>query len=184
MCPEEHILSAYLDGEVEPPWRPRIEDHLRDCASCRQALEEMQWVRERMRAQEGPDHRPALERFRTELSLRRGLTWPARLGFWRRKVSIPLPVAVLAAALIFLLGASLLLLQSRMEFRRMSIKREPSGVTEVHVAAPIEDLEVLLKALDKEMPTREIVITLPKDSRFLIMGEPKILRAADFIRSQ
>jgi hypothetical protein len=64
----------------------------------------------------------------------------------------------------------------------MSIKKQPSGVTEVQVAAPIEDLEQLLKSLDREPGNQQIIITLPEDTEFLQFSEPKMLRADEYSR--
>jgi hypothetical protein len=96
---------------------------------------------------------------------------------------MPVP-AIAAMFLIFLgMGGMLIFLSTRPNFPFMSIKRQPSGVTEVQVAAPIEDLEQLLKSLDREPGNQQIIITLPSDTKFLHLGEPKMLRAEEYNRS-
>jgi len=35
MCPDETLLTAYVDDEVPSPWKERIEAHLDQCARCR-----------------------------------------------------------------------------------------------------------------------------------------------------
>ena len=39
MCPENEILSAYIDGEVPFPWNKQIEEHLASCKTCKQKVE-------------------------------------------------------------------------------------------------------------------------------------------------
>ncbi|MCX7775736.1 MAG: zf-HC2 domain-containing protein [Spirochaetaceae bacterium] len=34
MCPDESLISAYVDGEVPSPWRERLELHFRQCNHC------------------------------------------------------------------------------------------------------------------------------------------------------
>lgn len=38
------LLSAYLDDEVTPPERARVETHLLTCAPCREELESLRWT--------------------------------------------------------------------------------------------------------------------------------------------
>ena len=103
---------------------------------------------------------------------------------WRTRISVPLP-AVAAMLVLFLgMGGVLIYFSTRPNFPFMSIKREPSGVTEVQVAAPIEDLEQLLRSLDREAVNQEIIINLPEDTEFLQFGEPKMLRADEYSRRQ
>ena len=81
------------------------------------------------------------------------------------------------------MGGLLVFLGTRPNFPFMSIHRQPSGVTEVHVAAPIEELEQLLLSLDREGVSQEIIINLPSETKFLQIGEPKMLRADEYSRS-
>jgi anti-sigma factor RsiW len=42
-CDEvEHMISAYVDGELEAGARRRLEAHLQECPRCREELEEVQ----------------------------------------------------------------------------------------------------------------------------------------------
>jgi len=40
-CPDAVEMSAYLEGRLNSAESRLIEDHLRDCASCAQAVEEL-----------------------------------------------------------------------------------------------------------------------------------------------
>ncbi|GAG53045.1 unnamed protein product, partial [marine sediment metagenome] len=155
MCPEAETLSAYIDGEIETPWKQRIAEHIQGCISCQKLVEELLQVRNILHEDKEPSFESLLERLKEKIAraeLRRGLD---HVSFWEKKVALPLPVAGIAALLILLLGISLIFLSVRPDYRRMSIKRGPSGTTEVQVAAPIEDLELLLKSLDDQVFKQE-----------------------------
>jgi hypothetical protein len=182
-CPNPDLLSAFFDGEVESPWVEKIQEHVEACNRCQEVMERLRFVHKVLLADEEPSLEGALERTRKRLPSRRSSRlWP-RHPLWRARIGVPLP-AIAAMFLVFLgMGGLLIFLGTRPNFPFMSIKRQPSGVTEVQVAAPIEDLEQLLKSLDQEPGNQQIVITLPEDTEFLKFGEPKMLRADEYIRS-
>ena len=105
-----------------------------------------------------------------------------RLPIWRRRIALPLPAAAAAAVLILALALALGVTSTRGGMRRMSIRRGPAGMTEVEVAAPVGDLERLLRSLDQQSPGQQVIITLPPHSNLLLMGAPRLLREADFGR--
>lgn len=41
MCLDDQILSCYVDGELEEPWKSQVEEHLVWCNSCSKRLEEL-----------------------------------------------------------------------------------------------------------------------------------------------
>ena len=43
-CPDHESLSAFVDGELDPPATAFIERHLEDCAACREFVAEMRWL--------------------------------------------------------------------------------------------------------------------------------------------
>ena len=46
MHPDEFKLTAYAVGELEPAEQTTLEEHLRDCAACRVAVDEARaWAR-------------------------------------------------------------------------------------------------------------------------------------------
>jgi hypothetical protein len=134
-------------------------------------------------ADEEPPVEGPLERTRERLQTPRPIQVRHRSRrLWRRRISLPVP-ALAAMFFVFLgMGGLLIFLSTRPNFPFMSIKKQPSGVTEVQVAAPIEDLEQLLKSLDREPGNQQIIITLPEDTEFLQFSEPKMLRADEYSR--
>jgi hypothetical protein len=182
-CPNPDLLSAFFDGEVESPWSESIEEHVEACHRCRQTMAGLESLREVLRADEEPPVEGPLERTRERLQSRRSpRVWRRRHPLWRTRISVPVP-AIAAMFLVFVgMGGLLIFLSVRPNFPFMSIKRQPSGITEVQVAAPIEDLEQLLKSLDREPGNQQLVIILPADTEFLKFGEPRMLRADEYSR--
>lgn len=43
-CPEQEMLSAFADDELEPSARAEIERHLTGCTACREFVEQMRWI--------------------------------------------------------------------------------------------------------------------------------------------
>jgi hypothetical protein len=134
-------------------------------------------------ADEEPSVEEPLRRTRERLqSGRSSRLWHRRRRLWRMRISVPVP-AMAAMFVVFLgMGGLLIFLSTRPNFPFMSIKKQPSGITEVQVAAPIEDLEQLLKSLDQGPGNEHILITLPEDTEFLYLGEPRMLRADEYSR--
>lgn len=96
-------LSLYLDGELDPAGRARVEEHLASCAPCRATLEAFTKVRELLR-DEGGLAAPADE-LAQRRALREILRSRAPEPLWRRPVVLPAPgFAALVAALLVAFG--------------------------------------------------------------------------------
>ena len=61
------------------------------------------------------------------------------------------------------------------DFRLMQLSTSPTGATEVKLAAPIEEIERIISGLNAEL-SNPVLIQLPSDSRFRMVGRPAILR--------
>jgi len=180
-CPNPDLLSAFFDGEVESPWSERIQRHVEACRSCQLTVARLQALRQTLLADEEPPVEGPFERTRQRLQSRRSAGWRHhRRPLWRTRISIPVPAIAAVFAVLLGMGGLLVFLGTRPNFPFMSIKRQPSGITEVQVAAPIEDLEQLLKSLGSEPGHEQIIITLPEDTEFLQFGEPRMLRADEY----
>ncbi|MGO9411642.1 MAG: anti-sigma factor family protein [Spirochaetia bacterium] len=179
MCPDRQIISAYLDGEIEAPWDTAITEHLASCETCRSLHARLAETRRVLREEPLSDWQAPLERVRRAL---RTQTPPPRreTPVWGRKVSVPLPVAALAAALVLIFGAALAVTQLRPHVGLVRITKAPAGGTEIQISAPISELETLLKSVGAEDTSREDVILLPKNVRLLPVGEPRMGKATEF----
>ena len=38
-CPDKDLYSAYVDGELQSPWKEKIEEHLVSCEKCRSVVD-------------------------------------------------------------------------------------------------------------------------------------------------
>jgi anti-sigma factor RsiW len=185
-CPNGELISAFFDGEVDPPWSRRIEAHVAACRRCQARLVSLRRLQAALRGAEEPACQAALQRGRQRLlpSPAAGAAprQSARRALWRTRVSLPLPAAAAVLALVLGLGALSVFLYVRPDIRTFSIRRGPAGMTEVRVAAPMKDLEALLKSLGTSSYSQEVVITLPADTDFALYGQPRMLRAAEYRR--
>jgi anti-sigma factor RsiW len=48
MCVDDELLNTYLDGELAEPWRTQVEEHLGYCNACRQRLEQLRSLHEKI----------------------------------------------------------------------------------------------------------------------------------------
>ncbi len=175
-CPAGETLSAFVDGEVQAPWDQSLARHLEVCPACLEAVSRFRRLRELLARDPLPE--PGLP----PLPERRERAQPVPV--WKRRIALPLPAAAAAGLAILALGVALTFVAGRATLPWMRIRHAPTGATEVIVAAPIDDLEQLLRTLDQPSQTTGLVIQLPADSRLLMMGEPQLVREADYSRGR
>jgi predicted anti-sigma-YlaC factor YlaD len=183
MCPDREILSAYLDGEVNPPWDAVIADHVASCVECRGEVARMEATQRALRREAAGDWKEPMERVRRRLLAREPRPAP-RTAVWRRQVSLPLPVAALVAVLFVSLGVSLILIASRHDMGYIRITKAPAGGTEYQFAVPYDKVEMLLKSVGGGDANIESVMTLPKDVKLVPVGEPRMGKATEFPRKK
>jgi predicted anti-sigma-YlaC factor YlaD len=181
MCPDREILSAYIDGEIPAPWDGVIAEHVESCATCRALHARLEETRRILR--EPVDLLEPMERVRQRILA----SPPARsrvISPWRRQVSLPLPVAAVAALLLLTLGVALAMSIARTNVGFIRVTRAPTGGTEYQFAVPADKAEALLKQLGGEEVSREDVITLPKNVKLLPVGQPKMGTETEFLRKK
>ena len=183
MCPDPQTLSAFFDGELSSHWVKEVEAHLSNCSECQNKISRLQKYRETLHEAEESIYTGSMDRVWNRLKEYREQAAAKQAPLITRRIQVPLPLAAAAVALLVLLGFSSIFLMARGNLRMMKIITEPSGSKEIQVAAPIEDLEVILKSLDSHGFKKETLIELPGNSQFIILGEPVLLRADEFTRS-
>lgn len=186
MCPDESTLSCYLDGEVEYVWHTRIEEHLKDCAACQDKFSTLRSMKRVLLDDDEPDHHQSMTRVAQRIELARDSQMVTSSPLKKYRVVLPVPVVIAASIVALFLGFFIALFTQNSDLRTMQIMKEASGTT-LKVAAPIEDLEQLIRALGSEFD-REIVIQLPelpKESVFFMVNEePKFLSEAEFVKEK
>jgi len=113
MCPDESLLTAYVDNEVPSPWKERIEMHLGQCERCANRVAQYRALKLALKAADvfdAPQREEAAKRIQASLrsitdesshSLRTEAIferYPLFSALMSRRISVPLPV--LAASLL------------------------------------------------------------------------------------
>ncbi|HET7294849.1 MAG TPA: zf-HC2 domain-containing protein, partial [Vicinamibacteria bacterium] len=91
MSCEPERITGWVDGELGPEDRARVDEHLRSCAACREQAEEEKALRARLRALPDVEPPAAVER-RLRARLRRARPSPSR-------VLLPVAATLVAVAL-------------------------------------------------------------------------------------
>jgi anti-sigma factor RsiW len=92
------MLSAFQDGELEPPRRREVERHLHDCAACRRELDGLRELERRLRLEPAP----AADPFFTGRVMANLRPLPAARRRW-----LPAAAYALVFAAVFLAGFAL-----------------------------------------------------------------------------
>lgn len=183
MCPDREILSAYFDGEIPAPWAREVAAHAASCERCRGLLARLESTRRALVGEDDGEWRVAMERVRRRILAPAPFPRP-RVPVWRRPVSLPLPIAVLAAALLLTFGISLAVLATRQNMGYIRVTKAPAGGTEYQFAVPYDKVEALLKSMGGAEATVESVMTIPKSVKLVPVGEPRMGKAREFARKK
>lgn len=181
MCPDRTMLSAYIDGEIGVPWDEAIAAHAASCVRCGAILDGLRETRQALHGEGEPDWKGPMERVRRGI-LAHAAARQAPPPLWRRMVLVPIPLAALAAVFVLCLGVALAIALFRPNVGLVRITKVPTGVTEIQIAAPIGDLEALIRLIGGEDPSNEDIITLPKNLRLIPVGEPRMGKAGEFTK--
>lgn len=201
MCFSEEILSAYIDGELDPVRAAEVERHLKSCRECSSRAGYYRTMRELLLGNAGLDEKKLATssqevRQRLQVQLRREEK-SIGLPFWQRRLVVPMP---LAAAVLFLFGlvlaalvvqsadrlpdgAGVLVTQQTGEVSGdagVSFSMETTGGASTQAETP--QLEELIRFLSSKGAAVEVKIELPGSSRFEVIGEPQLIRASDYRR--
>jgi hypothetical protein len=187
MCPNHEILSVYCDQELPSPWKEKMEAHLGICPECKTRLEqyrafslagggypysdaEVEAAKERVWRNLSPLVQERSREIRTGEK--------ARSPLWRRSVSLPLPVAAVAAAVMLVLAVMLT--------KGLSgpVRQDPaiagSRGLDIQGIIPVSGMNDILQYLGNEGPDDMVIIYLPESRRFTSSGEPVIVKEADY----
>ena len=182
MCPDHEILSAYFDGEVPSPWDRDIAAHVAGCELCTAALGALERTRHVL-SEEAVSWRAPMERVRRRILAHEPYE-RMQVPVWRRQISLPAPVAILAATLLLVFGISLAVLATRQTMGFIRITKAPAGGTEYQFAVPYDKVEALLKSVGGNDANIESVMTIPKNVRLTPVGEPRMGKADEFLRQK
>ncbi len=100
MCVDDELLSTYLDGELDEPWRTQVAEHLQYCQACRLRLGQLEALHEKLQSVALTEGEMEGSRERV-MAFFEATKFPAvdtKLSFWRRKLELKLGPALLSAA--------------------------------------------------------------------------------------
>jgi anti-sigma factor RsiW len=181
-CPDREVLSVYFDGELDSPWKEKLETHLETCGPCRARLEAYRLARETFAPGAIPGYAASMERVwnRVAPSFAKaaGPKKPtAGRRFWTASVRLPLPLAAAAGLALVLAVAAL----AALRIPRAASEPQLAGM-HVQDLTPIQDMASLLSYLDSVDAPDMVIINLP-NTTFKSADEPQMLRAADYTRA-
>ncbi len=191
MCPKDELLSAYLDREIEEPWKGRLAAHLHVCERCRRRLASLQAVSARLQRESIPGlaEEEIVVRRRVVAALtgrrkgdaafyfeeERHIRSDGRVPFWRRQVLLPLPMLAAGLAAMFVLVASLFFFVGRSGNELQQARNELEKLKTVHVYYPVQNPVELMQAISDRNTGGDIIIRLPEDDTFRVSGEPEVI---------
>ncbi|HET7620120.1 MAG TPA: zf-HC2 domain-containing protein [Vicinamibacterales bacterium] len=168
-------VALYFYGELDPAERERMAAHLRECAECRQALEDLRVVREALARQPRVDAPPAGDwsGFMRRLELATSATTASAPVSHRSR---PTPVAAwiaIAATLVLAAGGVLFVARARPTPAAPVAAR--TTVTAPPVSRPSVPAEAAFKTLSEQHLERSKLVVLGLATR-----DPETTRPADW----
>jgi hypothetical protein len=197
MCPDQQLLSIYVDGELPSPWDEKMNLHLQECPTCREKVEKFKQLRELINKYPSAKKTNEEELLKSKEKIWRRIEEKRRFTtavtvpyprIWQRRISIPLPVAAAAAIIIALItiffsrGGQIL----NNGFAGKKANPEANFILAAEEEIPgiiptATDLNGVLQYLGADS-SNIIILQLPESKSFSRSGEPAIIRAADYSR--
>jgi len=195
MCPDPQLLSIYMDGELPSPWKEKLESHLAECSMCREKLENLKGLFNKIDAlEEQKLMEETKDKIWRKLQLRRQMGTIRRRSrvygnsVWQRKISVPLPAAAAAAIVVMFMVALWGRSGSVNNNGFASLPVDPSEKVNYTLAAQEEEIPNIIPAADMGNVLQYlgsdraeiIILQLPENSNFFRVGDPAMVRAADY----
>lgn len=181
MCPDNELISAYFDNELDRQWSDGFESHLGECEKCRGKFDDYQRLNVLLGKSVVPGEAEMKARMLGVIERRQSVIYPD--NFWKRHINISIPVLMAAAALMIVFFAGLML--GLLPFQSQS----PQLVEEIETDTPdifvqvinLEDAAAYILSDDSGF---DLLITIPSSETLSVSGEPQMIREADYKRGQ
>ena len=195
MCPENQVYSLYIDNELPSPWKEKFETHFASCAHCQAQLEKYKAIQnimqeDRIEVSQEMESR-VWDRIHAKNHKELAFNNQRNRNFWRNSVSVPLP-AVAAAAAVLIFAAFLALqnprttpvLQDFESAMAQGVQGFGNGnnLQEMISVNDMQNMNDVLQYLSREDTSDFLIIRLPDYREFSSIGEPELVRAADYSR--
>jgi len=183
MCPDDALLSAFVDGEVPPPWKERMESHVAGCAACARKVSGMRALGTELRSLETGTEAAILAAAKARIGASIDFGMSARpsgrslaeriLDFWSRRVALPMPaLAAGLLAIVFFAGLTFGIITPFAKASRLmasaSTVISPNSAT----------LEMMAQYM-KQSSVQPVMIEMPKESEFSQLGNPVVMTSFD-----
>ena len=194
MCYDDQIISAYVDGELEEPLHTKAKNHIEGCERCRKVVAEYRALQELFTATRSQTTETTLEtrerKTRVWGEIQRHTRRESVQDFWHRRVQVPMPLA--AGVLVAMIALVLTLVFNPLSTGQQSVPLALQGddtIPEVpseyvSPANTMPEIEQLVRFLSDQGAAIEVKIQLPSTSKIQVSGEPQLLRAAEYRRSE
>ncbi len=182
MCIDDQDLSAYIDKELTTSQMLSIKEHLKICDNCRKRVHTLKMLRNKLKTFGVESDQFVKENVWTRLV--HSTSANKELDFWHRRFILP-PSLVVGYSFAFLavIGIGLLLLipdKNKTNYVVNNFETQFDS-EKFPVEIPIDNIETILAYFDIHDEPLEVSIQLPDASSFIIQGEPRFLRKADYI---
>jgi hypothetical protein len=195
MCPDRQIISVYVDNELPSPWKEKLEFHVAECQGCRDQIGLYSSIHDRIIGLPSDPvvSLPPAESFDSDLEGAKARVWknlvkdiaPRRQPSgikrpWRLTMPVPAAVAALTAvALLAAVAGGSMLSPAQKDSGMATLRTDMQGIL------PVVDMAGVLQYLETQEGSADIVIIrLPESRNFIPTGEPALVRAADYMRSE
>ncbi len=183
MCPDEALLSAFVDEEVPSPWKERMEIHISACERCSAKTAALRSLRRSLLACDDEATMKALAEAKLRIADSIDFGMPKRGSgegiagrldrFWTKRVPMPVPMlAAAAAVLVFLVGMSFSVFSS--------LSRSSGAMASASrlISPQPASFEMLTQSL-RQYSAQPIMIEMPQESLFSQLGNPVIVSSQD-----
>lgn len=174
MCPNEQLLSAFFDGEIEPPYQNSLAEHVESCGSCSGRIERYSTVQKLLKDDEVPGLEESRKRVLERVYEARSVSdkESAKNRFWRRKIVLPLPIAAAAGIMFFLFVGGMTLISLRGTPSSFIVDQR-STLPAMNITS--KELAELRELLESNELVVEVNLKLPEEKDFIIIGEPQLM---------
>ncbi len=180
-CPDRKLLSVYADGELDSPWKQKVEAHIAGCPSCAGICRSYTSLSESLDLLGTSREKAVLARMTVMppaaiASPPRGrITVSApSIPFWRRPVALPFPVVTAAALVLTLATAFAIAGRIPLGNRGTSMP----AIAKTVISAQPATFEALVRSIDAQGGDSVMTIVLPPEATIQSSGDPVLMTAS------
>ncbi len=183
-CPEKRLLSVYADGELDSPWKEKVDAHVAVCPACARVchgyaalsgkLAHLDTEREKAILARMKLMRPEQADEPSEYAARTRIRESRSVPFWKRPLLVPFPVVTVAAVALCLATALILT-------GRISSGNHDTGTSTIArtvISAQPATFQALVQSIDSQGGDSAMTIILPAETSLQGSGDPVLITAS------